>query len=199
MWVKTWSEVRLLDLRQSCWRRNHKYKPFFKDSFNHTVSKPTWRKEWWVQPQRSFPGELQSRPPGQGDLCSRSFPLIWFQFGRMPPGWRRSRGGCWRWSRWRRPGRPCRSLSPPLLSWCRHSCWMFFFTIFLLFNRPVQITDELFKEEEASSKKPDNPLDQLVLCGDVVDPWKVLIRFQTLCFTVLPVIYVFDCNSHELD
>ena len=67
------------------------------------------------------------------------------------------------------------------------------------FCKPVEISDELLKEEETCSKTPDDPLDQLVLCGDVVDPWKVLIRFQTLCFTVLPVIYVFDCNSHELD
>ena len=55
---------------------------------------------------------------------------------------------------------------------------MFFFTIFLLFNRPVQITDELFKEEEASSKKPDNPLDQLVLCGHIVDPGETQIGHQ---------------------
>ena len=38
------------------------------------------------------------------------------------------------------------------------------------FDRPVEISDELLKEEEACSKTPDDPLDQLVLCGDVVDP-----------------------------
>ena len=41
---------------------------------------------------------------------------------------------------------------------------------FRQFNRPVEISDELLKEEEACSKTPDDPLDQLVLCGDVVDP-----------------------------
>ena len=38
------------------------------------------------------------------------------------------------------------------------------------FYKPVEISDELLKEEEACSKTPDDPLDQLVLCGDVVDP-----------------------------
>ena len=38
------------------------------------------------------------------------------------------------------------------------------------FDRPVEISDELLKEEEAGSQKPDDPLDQLVLCCDVVDP-----------------------------
>ena len=38
------------------------------------------------------------------------------------------------------------------------------------FHKPVEISDELLKEEEACSKTPDDPLDQLVLCGDVVDP-----------------------------
>ena len=39
-----------------------------------------------------------------------------------------------------------------------------------IFYKPVEISDELLKEEEACSKTPDDPLDQLVLCGDVVDP-----------------------------
>ena len=38
------------------------------------------------------------------------------------------------------------------------------------FDRPVEISDELLKEEEAGSQKPDDSLDQLVLCCDVVDP-----------------------------
>ena len=38
--------------------------------------------------------------------------------------------------------------------------------------KPVEISDELLKEEEACSKAPDDPLDQLVLCCYVVDPWK---------------------------
>ena len=41
---------------------------------------------------------------------------------------------------------------------------------FRKFNRPVEISDELLKEEETCSKTPDDPLDQLVLCCDVVDP-----------------------------
>ena len=66
-----------------------------------------------------------------------------------------------------------------------------FFTIFLLFNRPVQITDELFKEEEASSKKPDNPLDQLVLCGHIVDPGERQVGHQYNL-----TIYHQDIKSH---
>ena len=50
-------------------------------------------------------------------------------------------------------------------------------------QRPVEISDELLEKEEASSKTPDDPLDQLVLCRDVVDP----------------VIDIFHCNSHQLD
>ena len=48
---------------------------------------------------------------------------------------------------------------------------------------PVEISDQLLKEEEAGSKKPDDSLDQLVLRRDVVDP----------------VVYIFHCNSHQLD
>ena len=48
---------------------------------------------------------------------------------------------------------------------------------------PVEISDQLLQEEEACSKKPDDPLDQLVLRRDVVDP----------------VIYIFHCHSHQLD
>ena len=48
---------------------------------------------------------------------------------------------------------------------------------------PVEISDQLLEEEEAGSKKPDDPLDQLVLRRDVVDP----------------VVYIFHRHSHQLD